>query len=78
MVYSQSVKCMKMKTELLRSEIPMYLRDTKLQAALKSLKMRKKLKCSSVGGKILVVCSRVNSFLGQIEPLLKMVKVIAK
>lgn len=56
----------------------MYLRDTKLQAALKSLKMRKKEKCSSVGGKILVVRSRVNSFLGQIEPLLKMVKVIAK
>lgn len=65
-------------TELLRSEIPMYLRDTKLQAALKSLKKRKKEKCSSVGGKILVVRSRVNSFLGQIEPLLKMVKVIAK
>lgn len=53
-------------------------RETKLQAALKSVKMRKKEKRSSVGGKILVVRSRVNSFLGQIEPLLKMVKVIAK
>lgn len=56
----------------------MNLRDTKLQAALKSLKMRKKEKRSSVGGKIIVVRSRVNYFLGQIEPLLKTVKVIAK
>lgn len=45
---------------------------------LKSGKMRKKYKRSSLGGKMLVAQSKGNAFLGHIEPLLKMVKVIDK